>query len=326
MWLDEEHSWLYASHVPPLLMTGFMLFLVNRVPGVLHSVLKWTSPDLKLEDSDQDSGIMIFSRSEENNRKIAEHAKITGDGAIQGIRVYTAHVSWIFTLPAYFCAVYLWNAAFVEKYATSYFPLAHCQNEFRCFYIKEHYQMFAWPTYEDLGCAEMRRQSYQDGGYFFHEPPGAKFYKCYAWVFSLRHFVGVMGDVTGLAVFFALFISYFIFTMEPMRMQDKEAYEKQMQAWEWTVKKFCCYQLVCVAAIIAVGVVCYFTYGSKIHSQEGFVLAPASLCLLFGLLYVKRKAFLDVLNDFRKNNGDDESTGACHSFACLETHSSDGSE
>lgn len=325
-WFDE-HAWLFASHIPPILMTVLMLYLARRVPGVLRSVLEWTSPDLKLEhDADPKSETMIFSRGKNQYNKGGVQPKRSDEGSIQGIRVYTAHVLYIFALPAYFCAVYLWNAAFVEKYATAYFPLAHCQNEFRCFYISQHYEMFAWPTYQDLGCAEMRRRSYEDGGYFFRTPPEAKFFKCYAWVFTLRHFVGVIGDVTGLAVFFALFIGYFIFTLEPMPMEEKEAKEKQMQEWEKMVKKNCCYCISCVMMFFVVMAGSIWTYGSRIHSQEGFILAPASLCLLYGLLTVKRRALRDVLNDFKQLYDDDDSTGPCLPCTCLDTHSSDGSD
>eukprot|EP00929_Paragymnodinium_shiwhaense_P038191 TRINITY_DN20228_c0_g2_i1.p1 TRINITY_DN20228_c0_g2~~TRINITY_DN20228_c0_g2_i1.p1 ORF type:complete len:408 (-),score=98.94 TRINITY_DN20228_c0_g2_i1:158-1381(-) len=196
--------------------------------------------------------------------------------------VIVSHLWLVLVVPANFLALYFWDSAILAREATSQFPLNHCMGLAECFYIKQDYNVFRYPDYQQLDCEAMRqRTTSSEDGFYFIAPSDAKFYKCYTWIVTVPQMVGCIGDVIAIAAVLFLVVVYFCVSAAKVDVTNARTRLRETR----------CYQVLCIAFGVGSMFLMNMLYGKVTTEFEIYLLGPV-VCTQGFLLLECRKEIL----------------------------------
>eukprot|EP00746_Dinoflagellata_sp_MGD_P149310 gnl/MRDRNA2_/MRDRNA2_81358_c0_seq1.p1 gnl/MRDRNA2_/MRDRNA2_81358_c0~~gnl/MRDRNA2_/MRDRNA2_81358_c0_seq1.p1 ORF type:complete len:359 (+),score=41.91 gnl/MRDRNA2_/MRDRNA2_81358_c0_seq1:78-1154(+) len=284
---ETEHHWLLLNGVPPIIMSLFVLSWLRTDPRPLLNLLPTFIPGLHPPTYNNKLHGVAF-------RFDGKQHKIFGNDL--EIFLNIQDIIYLSVIPTLFINTYFWDGGFVHKYAGSEYPMVHCQNGAHCYYKTEDYHVFDLAVYHDMKCSETREKTLSDASsFYFTAPPGAKFYKCYEWVFTFKEIIGVVGEVIAIFAFVFVVIMFFVVTVVPTNADSEENINHQIRmCWGKMALMF-------VGLVLSI-VVNEFLYGVVFHSIESYVFWPCCFVFAIQLLNSRRQALNECLRELQEES------------------------
>jgi len=188
----------------------------DAVGSALHSLRKmaktpWIAPDTPKANGVIDSAMTMGSCESQVHHEADFGSSQTGLAVPQReVWVNLKHLTRASVIPVLSLAFYAWDGMVLHRRASYDFPMLHCMQPdcSHCFYIEQEYSLWRYPPYHRLDCEGMRNKTVlEPSGFFFKEPPKARFYKCYVSVFHFGSVVGIVGDVLALTALVGFIIA-----------------------------------------------------------------------------------------------------------------------